>query len=468
MAHLIELKGKISNNPRKRLRRPVDFTLDKGEQLAVTGSNGAGKSIFTDMLSGQEDIRRIAFRDAFSLTGASFYYQQRWNSQDAESVPAVRDILDKKLYMYPERNGLVRERLFSLLQIGPMLDKRTVMLSSGELRKLQLAYILASSPKILIIDNPYIGLDSQARQTMNDVLSALSEDGHIQVILNLCKNRDIPSFITDVLPMENMEAGEKLPYGAFIDSGAYRGTVIDNVLDESERNAILDLPYRGNDYNAETVARLNNVSIRYGTRTILDSLDWEVHNGDKWALCGKNGSGKSTLLSLICADNPQSYACDITLFDKKRGSGESIWEIKSHIGYVSSEMYRAFLLPVPAWKIVASGFSDTGGIRHSLTQEQTGNTAFWMGVFGISGLKDRCFTELSSGEQHLCLLARAFVKDPELLVLDEPMHCLDERNCKLAKDIITTFCQRRNKTLIMVSHCEEDFAGLECQRLTLP
>ena len=248
MAHLIELKGKISNNPRKRLRRPVDFTLDKGEQLAVTGSNGAGKSIFTDMLSGQEDIRRIAFRDAFSLTGASFYYQQRWNSQDAESVPAVRDILDKKLYMYPERNGLVRERLFSLLQIGPMLDKRTVMLSSGELRKLQLAYILASSPKILIIDNPYIGLDSQARQTMNDVLSALAEDGHIQVILNLCKNRDIPSFITDVLPMENMEAGEKLPYGAFIDSGAYRGTVIDNVLDESERNAILDLPYRGNDY----------------------------------------------------------------------------------------------------------------------------------------------------------------------------------------------------------------------------
>jgi molybdate transport system ATP-binding protein len=201
---------------------------------------------------------------------------------------------------------------------------------------------------------------------------------------------------------------------------------------------------------------MNNVSIRYGKRTILKELNWTVHNGERWALSGQNGAGKSTLLSLVCADNPQSYACDIALFGQPRGKGESIWDIKKHIGYVSPEMHRAYQRNIPAIKIVASGLNDSVGLYVKPEEEEYAKCRFWMDIFGLKGLEDITFLNLSSGEQRLVLLARAFVKDPELLILDEPLHGLDNTNRRLVKDVIEAFCQRKNKTMIMVTHYKEE------------
>ena len=184
-------------------------------------------------------------------------------------------------------------------------------------------------------------------------------------------------------------------------------------------------------------------------------------------MTGQNGSGKSTLLSLICADNPQGYACNIELFGKKRGTGESIWDIKRHIGYVSPEMHRAYLKNLPALDIVASGLFDTVGLFMHPTAEQLEVCRLWMDIFGIAGLADRPYLRLSSGEQRLCLLARAFVKDPELLILDEPMHGLDAGRCERVKEVIDTFVQRPHKTLIMVSHYESELPSCIDHRLIL-
>ena len=184
-------------------------------------------------------------------------------------------------------------------------------------------------------------------------------------------------------------------------------------------------------------------------------------------IIGCSGAGKSTLLSLVCADNPQSYACDITLFDRRRGTGESIWEIKRHIGYVSPEIHRAYLKNLPAIDIVASGLHDSVGLYRRTKPEQLEVCEWWMKIFGIVHLRDRDFLTLSSGEQRLCLLARAFVKDPQLLILDEPLHGLDARNGLMVKEIIDTFCQRPNKTLIMVSHYEEELPSCITHRLYL-
>ena len=192
-----------------------------------------------------------------------------------------------------------------------------------------------------------------------------------------------------------------------------------------------------------------------------------MNEGERWALSGQNGSGKSTLLSLVCADNPQSYACDIHLFGHKRGTGESIWQIKKHIGYVSPEMHRAYLKDLPAIDIVASGLSDSVGLYTRPRPEQRQTCLGWMRIFGIEQLAQRTFLKLSSGEQRLCLLARAFVKDPELLILDEPLHGLDNRNRALVKEIINTFCERANKTLVMVTHYEEELPPCIDHRLVL-
>ena len=171
-----------------------------------------------------------------------------------------------------------------------------------------------------------------------------------------------------------------------------------------------------------------------------------------WALFCLNGAGKSNLLSLIYADNPQSYANTLYLFARKRGSGESIWDIKKRIGYVSPEMHLFYMENVPVLSIVGSGFYDSVGLFRKCTEQQQQIALAWMRVFGIDELKGRSFLTLSSGEQRLALLTRAFVKDPDLIILDEPLHGLDVSNKKKVAAIIEQFCSRPGKTLIYVTH----------------
>ena len=463
---VISVSNGVTRHPLYRMRKPVDFCLNAGEQLAVVGPNGGGKSIFIDIITGKypllmnevaydfspaatnlvsDNLRYITFRDSYGDADGSYYYQQRWNSQDMENIPVVGDLLP------PCKDEELKGKLYKLFRVEEMLQKPIILLSSGELRKFQLTKTLLSGPRVLIMDNPFIGLDAGTRDLLKSLLDELIRVIGLQVILVLSKSDDIPAFVTHVITVEDMTCGTKIP------RQEYEGVKVPaSMLSEEKRKAILELPYKDNQYNAENVVRLNKVSIRYGERTILRDLDWTVKCGEKWALSGENGAGKSTLLSLVCADNPQSYACDITLFDRKRGSGESIWEIKKHIGYVSPEMHRAYLKNIPAIDIVASGLHDSIGLYKRPKEEDREVCLFWMDVFGVKELADRSFLQLSSGEQRLVLLARTFVKDPELLILDEPLHGLDLYNRRLVKDVIETFCRRDNKTMIMVTHYKEE------------
>lgn len=364
-----------------------------------------------------------------------------------DETPVVRDLLPKAT------NPELKKTLYDLFDIETMLDKHIILLSSGELRKFQLTKTLLSNPRVLIMDNPFIGLDAKTRDQLHALLCELIRMTCLQIILVLSKTDDIPSLITHVIPVENRMCGDKITLKAYL---AGCKPVPERVLSKEKEERILALPYGDGFYHTDHVVDLNKVSIRYGERTILKELDWSVKCGEKWALSGDNGSGKSTLLSLVCADNPQSYACDITLFGRKRGSGESIWEIKKHIGYVSPEMHRAYLKNLPAIDIVASGLHDSVGLYKRPRPEQMETCEWWMDIFGIADLKERSFLQLSSGEQRLVLLARAFVKDPELLILDEPLHGLDLINRRLVKDIIETFCRRRDKTMIMVTHYKDE------------
>ena len=463
---VISVSNGVTRHPLYRMGKPVDFCLNAGEQLAVVGPNGGGKSILIDIIIGKypllmneveydfspsssnlvsDNLRYITFRDSYGDADGSYYYQQRWNSQDMENIPVVGDLLPQC------KDEHLKESLYTLFRIEEMLQKPIILLSSGELRKFQLTKTLLSGPRVLIMDNPFIGLDSGTRDLLKSLLAELIKVIGLQVILVLSKSDDIPDFITHVITVENMICGEKLP------RSEYQGVCVpEKMLSDEKIQAILDMPYKDNLYKAANVVKLNKVSIRYGERTILRELDWTVKCGEKWALSGENGDGKSTLLSLVCADNPQSYACDITLFDRKRGSGESIWEIKKHIGYVSPEMHRAYLKNIPAIDIVASGLHDSIGLYKRPKEEDRAVCLFWMDIFGVKQLADRSFLQLSSGEQRLVLLARAFVKDPELLILDEPLHGLDLYNRRLVKDVIETFCHRNDKTMIMVTHYKEE------------
>ena len=476
---IIEVKDGVPRMPEWRMTEPVNFLLNDGEHIAIVGPNGGGKSLLVDMIIGRhpllrqdpfydfspstvelvsDNIKYITFRDSYGGdTDKTYYLQQRWNQQEiSEDTPTVKEILEEAYQMAGKdtaEHRQLQQHLYDLFHLESLLDKYIILLSSGELRKFQLTRVLLSNPRVLIMDNPFIGLDVETRNQLKVLLKTLSKERALQIILVLSKSDDIPDFITHVVEVHDKKVEPKVTLPEYI---AHRKPIPGHVLSKEKEQAILDLPYPKEEYHAQEIVKMNKVSIRYGKRTILKDLDWTVNCGERWALSGQNGAGKSTLLSLVCADNPQSYACDIALFGNPRGSGESIWDIKKHIGYVSPEMHRAYQKDIPAIKIVASGLTDAVGLYFTPTEEQYKICRWWMGIFGLEGLEDRTFLKLSSGEQRLVLLARAFVKDPELLILDEPLHGLDNTNRRLVKDIIETFCKRKNKTMIMVTHYKEE------------
>lgn len=414
--------------------------IRRGEQVALVGDNASGKSRLASVFAGRNAAKYITFRDSYGSYGdRNFFMQQRWNLFTLEGdPPSVGEALrqDAAESKDPEAALQRVEELTALFSMEPLLDKPLVTLSSGELRKYQLTRALLGGPEILVVDNPYIGLDPRTRGLLTELLTALS--GSMTLVLVLSRPAEIPPFITHVIPVEDGKAGEKEPREAYLD----------RVLPSA-------------------VIRLRNVTIRFGERVILNSLNWTVREGEHWALTGANGSGKSTLLSLINADNPQAYAHDIELFGRPRGTGETIWDIKRKIGFVSPELHRAFRQDATALNIVTSGHFDTEGLFRKPSEEQREIARHWMEEFGIGDLAERPFLRLSSGEQRLCLVARAFVKDPPLYILDEPLQGLDEPQRRHVKTLLDRYCGAPGKTLVMVTHYPEEYPGCIDHSLTL-
>lgn len=480
--NVINISQGVCRKPEWRMAEPVDFNLSSGEHIAIVGPNGAGKSMLVDIITSahpllmkdveygfeglaSDNIKYITFKDSYGESDGAYYIQQRWNQYDIDKeTPTVGQQIDLAYQLTgvdTEERRAFKQHLFELFNLQPLLDKYIVMVSSGELRKLQLTKILLTDPKVLIMDNPFVGLDAATRDQLRTLLLTLSEERQLQIILVLSREDEIPDFITHIVPVRDMKVGAKVTRDEFLSHLV--------IAPESEYDTKVAFPFteeRSSTIGLKTeekpikegepVVKLNNVKIAYGERTILKELSLIINKGERWALSGENGAGKSTLLSLVCADNPQGYACDIELFGRQRGTGETIWDIKRHIGYVSPEMHRAYHYNAASIRIVASGLKDSIGLYVKPTDEEYEICRQWMKVFGVEEFADRPFLSLSSGEQRLVLLARAFVKSPDLLILDEPLHGLDTVRRKQVRNIINQYSLIPGKTLIMVTHYEEE------------
>ena len=466
--YVAEIADAVPRLPELTFTEPVNWTIQAGEQWAVIGPNGAGKSLLIDLLQRKfalkagevnfasngrvsDFVRCITFKDIYSLADCqNTYYQQRWHATENDEVPRAAELLG----VTPEE-GIKNEELIDLFGIRELLTKKIIYLSSGELRKFLIVRALLKHPRLLILDNPFIGLDAPSRALLVEMLQQMTQVHGVQVILLLSNPQDIPAMVNRVLPVVDRTLLPPMSRETFLaDKVLIHRLFPTEGLTEEQPVEVSALPVDPEKQPAtHTVTlRMEKVKVHYGSRTILQDIDWEIKNGEKWALFGPNGSGKSTLLSLVYADNPQSYANTLYLFDKKRGSGESIWDIKKRIGYVSPEMHLYYRQNVSTLKIVGSGFFDSIGLYQQCSEEQETLALAWMRLFGIDHLRDRMFQTLSSGEQRLVLLARAFVKDPDLIILDEPLHGLDVSHKKQAAAIIEQFCERPGKTLIYVTH----------------
>lgn len=467
--YVAEIANAVPRLPELAFAEPVNWTIQTGEQWAVIGPNGAGKSLLIDLLQRKfalkagevnfasngrvsDFVRCIAFKDIYSLADCqNTYYQQRWHATENDEVPRAAELLG----IPNEDLGMRNEELIDLFAIRELLPKKVIYLSSGELRKFLIVRTLLKHPRLLILDNPFIGLDAPSREPLVEMLQRMTQVHGVQVILLLSNPQDIPAMVTRVLPIVNRTLLPPMSREVFLANKTLIHQLFPTEgLTDEQSVEVPALPVDPEKQPAtHTVTlRMEQVKVHYGSRTILQDIDWEIKNGEKWALFGPNGSGKSTLLSLVYADNPQSYANTLYLFDKKRGTGESIWDIKKRIGYISPEMHLYYRQNVSALQIVGSGFFDSIGLYRTCSAEQEELALAWMRLFSIDHLRDRMFQTLSSGEQRLVLLARAFVKDPDLIILDEPLHGLDVSHKKQAAAIIERFCERPGKTLIYVTH----------------
>lgn len=451
----------------------INFQVLEGQNWAIVGSMGSGKTTLAKALTGrlfrkgevsffQEGIstskvywieQQHRFKNRSNVS--DFYLQQRFNSQDSEDAYTILEEL-------AEEDADAMYAWLDVFHLTELAHKPLIQLSNGENKRLQLVKALLKQPDWLILDNPFLGLDVQGREILSQCLAKLSQL-NIHFIL-ISSAMELPDTVTHVMVLEHGQSvwqGEKQAY-----EQQKKHLVKFNVT--GWKSKLNELIRTKEDFASfEWAIRMKDVQVKYGDKVVLTGFNWEVRQGDKWLIHGPNGAGKSTMLSLISADNPQAYAQNLVLFDRKRGSGESIWDIKKRMGYVSPEMHLYFRATGTVREVISSGLFDIMGLGKRMSMDQSGRVEAWMEVMGLEHLSDRNFQQISTGEQRMVLLTRALVKNPPLLILDEPCQGLDENQIQHVKDLLDYMSNQYEFTLLYVSHYESDVPSCVTQRKSM-
>ena len=465
----------ITNLNLRYRQRPVlqglDWAIQRGENWLICGKSGSGKTSLAKAIAAQVSYSgniKVNFDASSALPAAAhyvanwyqfkdlegqsnFYYQQRYNKQATETTATVR----AELLSYAQKHQLEMKDLAPILEalnFTALLDATLIQLSSGEHKKLQLTKALWLKPQLVILDQPYNGLDVSSRQNLNTLLDEVWSSG-TQIIL-ISNEQELPACIHRYA---EINAGKLVEISADERHSSQNEEIIRPVPEFLNSGSIT---------SSATVIEMADVNISYGEKHVLKNINWEVQAGEKWVLQGPNGSGKSTLLSLITGDHPQAYANNFYLFGNKRGSGESIWEIKQRIGLISPELHWYFDPTATVWQSIASGFYDSSGLFCDPGYTKRQQTDELISYFGLDEYKNVLMNELPLGRQRLALLARTIIKNPELLILDEPCQGLDwqqtEHFNKLVDELV-----KNGTTLIYVGHFESQLPECIEKRIVL-
>lgn len=337
-------------------------------------------------------------------------------------------------------NKLINEELrHGKVDVKTKVNNSLYHSSEGERKQALLKYLIGLKPDYIVLDNVFGSLDIQAQETFKTTLQALSENTLLIQITN--RKADVLSFIQSVFSIKN-------------------NTLVEVNLEDDSVNTSFNLalpkPYKPINYDYNRLVEFNKVSIKYADRTIIKDISWTIKPGEFWKLMGPNGSGKSTMLSMIYGDNPKAFGQNIYLFDVKKGSGESVWEIKKKIGYFTADMVRGFARLDSIGNMVVSGFYDSVGLYKSPSHLEIEIAHQWLKVLGLFEIRKQSFLDLTKGQQRLVLIARAMVKSPPLLILDEPTNGLDDAEAVLFANLINKIATETQTAILYVSHRKEE------------
>ena len=451
-----------------------ELNLRAGESWAFVGTNGSGKSALARALAGELTLLKGERQCSFTrITRLSFEQLQKlvsdeWQRNNTDLLSPGEEDTGRTTaeIIQDERKDAARcQQLAELFGITGLLERRFKYLSTGETRKTLLCQALMNEPDLLILDEPFDGLDVQSRAQLASLLATLNQQGYTLVLV-LNRFDEIPDFVQYAGVLVDCcltETGEKeaLLQQTLIAQLAHSEKLDGIALPEPDAPSarhLLD--------NHQPRIELKNGTVSYNDRPILDRLSWTVNPGEHWQITGPNGAGKSTLLSLITGDHPQGYSNDLTLFGRRRGSGETIWDIKKHIGYVSSSLHLDYRVSTTVRNVILSGYFDSIGIYQAVSDKQHKLAQEWLDILGMDKrVADAPFHSLSWGQQRLALIVRALVKHPTVLILDEPLQGLDPLNRQLIRRFVDVLISEGETQLLFVSHHAEDAPSCITHRL---
>lgn len=451
-----------------------DVSITTGQSWAFVGANGSGKSALARALAGEltllagerrTDYRRIA---RLSLEQVQRLVEEEWQRANTDLLSPGEDDTGStaaEIIQQQHHDNARCQILADQFGISQLLTRRFKYLSTGESRKVLLCQALMARPDLLILDEPFDGLDVASRKQLSERLAGLA-DNACTLVLILNRFEDIPNYIDRVgilvdCALTCTGSRQSLLAEALVAQLAHLESLQDLALPET------DSPQQQAALPADQpLITLRDGVVSYQDRPILHHLNWQVAPGQHWQIVGPNGAGKSTLLSLVTGDHPQGYSNDLTLFGRRRGSGETIWDIKRHIGYVSSSLHLDYRVSASPRSVILSGFFDSIGVYQSPSERQQQLTRQWLRLLGLESQADAAFHGLSWGQQRLTLIARALVKHPALMILDEPLQGLDPLNRQLVRRWIDVLIGQGSTQLLFVSHHAEDAPECITHRLT--
>lgn len=421
------LLDRISLRIRDRiLFRDTTWKIETGQHWVIIGPNGAGKTTIAGALAGRVPVvgGKIHWPDFLFERDAIGYVS--WERQRGIFLrDADRD--EARFFSGCPQDAFRVKHLFSAAKFAggmqsPLVslwDRPLRSLSTGERSLVFLVREVLKRPRLLVLDEPFAGLDAPNRQWLQQTLEKQMAD-HVQLVLVTHRSQEILPGISHVLAVKNGQVCFCGPRGEAFGAD-HPEPLFGHRPGRSPLSRRRPLPA----VRRAAWIELRKVTVRYDRRVVLRDVDWKICDGENWAVVGPNGAGKSTLMQLIAGDHPQAYANEILWFGRRRGSGETLWEIKKEIGMVSAEFQLLYHRPVRSFDVVVSGFFDSIGLYRTASSRQRKTAAGWMRRLGLDSLAERRFDTLSGGEQRGILLARALVKSPRLLILDEPCQGLD-------------------------------------------
>ncbi len=506
-SNLISVNNCRIENSRGTVVPEISWNFEAGQAWLVIGPNGGGKADFVNALADFGGLKFVPdYSTVFgnsveivSLERAARLIQEERENDESEYVEGGVDIgrigrifIAEALVDNPKKNPKVLElaktiekyEAVKLCGIEKILDRGLKYMSTGEIRRTLLARALISGKKLIILSDPFAGLDVNSRGILLDFFNKIAEnqlsDKRYEtlphIILGMERWHEIPDAITNVIEFRDKKVsfcGTRSDYEKLVNERAetkkdnaevLKKELSDELIETVKETAVLQTEVAVEN---EVLVEMNHVNVGWDDHKVLVDLNWKLEKGQHWLIQGPNGSGKTTFLELITGDNMQVYCNDVRMFGSRRGSGESIWDIKKQLGIVSYRLHVEYRMlgGTSLLNVIVSGFRDSIGLYGAATDVETAAAKRWLKLGGFEGREGESFGNLSYGEQRAILILRSAVKCPKILILDEPCHGLDEEYREKILNLMNLIAMEGSTTLLHVTHDLSEV--LECEKHVL-